>query len=146
MIKNLYEIFDEFKLEKNDEGRIKVLKKYFSKEFCQVMKIVFFTDFKFLVTGYPFNYKSQDSVPGISYSNYVRELEQLKYLVNTPDNPMAYPNNVRKVVSTWAGILQRLEPHEAEVFVNIIQRDLKVPGLTKELVSKAFPGIETWQA
>ena len=38
-------------------------------------------------------------------------------------------------------ILESLEKNEAEVFANMIKKDLKIPHLTAKLANEAFPGL-----
>jgi hypothetical protein len=38
-------------------------------------------------------------------------------------------------------ILESLEKNEADVYANMIKKDLKVPHLTAKLANEAFPGL-----
>ena len=86
------------------------------------------------------DYKKDDVPPGMSYDHMTSALQRA-YLFQegNPRTPEALTDKRKEELLIQ--ILESLEPPEAEVFVNMMQKDLKVPYLTQALVNEAFQGL-----
>ena len=136
--KNVYEVFDEFKAAKTKQDRIGVLRKNETWALKSVLQGAFHPDVKFN-TKIP-EYKKEEVPPGMSYDHMTSALQRA-YLFQegNPRTPPALTDKRR--TELLIQILESLEPKEAEVFVNMLKKDLKVPYLTEALVNEAFDGL-----
>lgn len=137
-IKNIYEVFDDFRNVKTKAERIDVLRRNDTWALRQILLGAFHPQIQFAVK-IP-EYKSQQMPAGMSYSNMTTELGRIYLFVK--DNPKV-PEGLteKRKTEILIQILEVLEEKEAEVFANMIRKDLKVPYLTEALVSEAFPGL-----
>ena len=58
---------------------------------------------------------------------------------NNPRTPAGLTEN--RKIELLIQLLEGLEPNEADVYVGILKKDLKVPQLTSALVNEAFNGL-----
>ena len=139
MYKNCYEIFEEFARLKNDKDRAWFLRQNRSDVLLNVLKATFHPDINFEITRVP-NYKPSDDPIGLSPTTMNREIERA-YLFQ-PSHPKK-PKGLSKQrqENILIQILEGLEAKEAVVYMNMLLKNLKVPGLTKEIVKIAFPGL-----
>ena len=137
--KNVYEIFDDFKNAKTKAERIEVLRKNQNYALMSVLQGAFSPNVEFCIKKIP-EYKSEDVPPGMSY-NHINDALRRVYLFvkDHPECPPALTDKRR--VELLIQLLESLEPKEAEVYANMIKKDLKVPYLTPALVSEAFEGL-----
>jgi len=139
MQRNIYEIFTEFKNAPTRENKINVLRKNNSYALQNVLKGGLAPYVEFSVKELP-EYKKQDIPPGMSYSSLHHEIGRA-YIFEV-GNPKVSPNLTDKRKNEiLLQMLEVLETEEAEVFGNMLMKDLKVPGLTLDLVQEAFPGL-----
>lgn len=138
-LKNIYEVFEDFKAVKTKSERIDVLRRNKNFALMSVLQGAFSPNIKFSVKEIP-NYKSEDVPVGMSY-NHINDALGRVYLF-VEGHPRCPPTltDSRKI-ELLIQILESLEPKEAEVFVNMMKKDLKVPYLTQALVNEAFEGL-----
>lgn len=136
-IKNIYEVFDDFKSAKTRQERIDVLKRNDSYALRNVL-LGTFSNIKFTIKKVP-EYKNVDVPVGLSYSHMTEALSRVYLFVE--DNPRR-PEGLteKRETELLVQLLESLEPKEAEVFANMIRKDLKIPYLTINLINEAFPG------
>ncbi len=138
-IKNVYEVFDEFKAVSTKAERLAILRKNQNYALMSVLKGALSPDVEFSIKDIP-QYKSEDVPPGMSY-NHINDALSRVYLF-VKDDPKCPPALTEKrKVELLIQILESMEPKEAEVYANMIKKDLKVPHLTKALVNEAFEGL-----
>ena len=137
-LKNIYEVLNDFKKVKTKQERIDVLRKNDSWALKSVLQGVFHPNVKFNVK-VP-EYKKIDVPPGMSYDHMTSALQRA-YLFQegNPRTPAGLTDKRREELLIQ--ILESLEPMEADVFVGMLQKDLKVPYLTQGLVNEAFQGL-----
>ena len=137
-LKNIYEVFDEFKNVKTKQERIDILRKNNSWALRSVLQGVFHPNVKFNIA-IP-EYKKVDVPAGMSYDHMTSALQRA-YLFQegNPKTPAGLTD--KRKTELLIQILESLEPKEAEVFVNMMRKDLKVPYLTQGLVNEAFEGL-----
>lgn len=137
-IKNVYEVLDDFRAAKTKQDRIGVLRKNDTWALKSVLQAVFHPNVKFN-TKVP-EYNKVDVPPGMSYDHMTSALQRA-YLFQegNPRTPPALTDKRKEELLIQ--ILESLEPKEAEVFCNMLKKDLKTPYLTEALVNEAFDGL-----
>lgn len=138
--KNVYEIFDEFRLAKTKTERLDVLKKNSNYALLSVLKGAMDDKIVFVDMKIPEYRHDTEIPPGMSYSNMTEELRRVYLFVK--DNPKT-PSGLteKRRTEILIQILESLEKREAEVFVAMLEKDLKIPYLTPALVNEAFPQL-----
>lgn len=137
--KNIYEVFDDFKAVKSKTDRINVLRKNDSYALRQVLLGVFHPNIEFTVDKAP-EFRREPMPPGMSYDHMTGALSRIYLFMK--DNPRVPAGLTEKRKSEiLIQILESLEEKEADVFVSLLKKDLKVPYLTEALVNEAFPGL-----
>lgn len=138
-MKNLYEVFEEFEKAPNRESRIAVLRNNDSYALKCVLNGAFNPYIRYVFEDIP-PYRKSDSPPGMGYSSIHQELGRV-YLFEV-NNPRVDPNlSLERKKVILAQMLESLEEKEAKVFAGMIEKRLKVKGLTYKLVQEAFPGL-----
>jgi hypothetical protein len=138
-IRNVYEVFDEFKTAKTKQERIDVLRKNKNFAVMSVLQGAFSPNVKFTIEKIP-EYKSENVPPGMSY-NHINDALSKVYLF-VEGHPRCPPALTEKrKIELLIQLLESLEPKEAEVFVSMIKKDLKISYLTPTLINEAFPGL-----
>lgn len=138
-IKNIYEVFDEFKEARNKAERIKVLQENNTPTLRNVLIGTYHPGIRYTIKKVP-EYKTEEVPPGLSYSNMTESLSRIYLFVeNNPRTPAALTEKRKEEILIQ--ILESMEEREAEVFANILRRDQKVPYLTHGLIEEAIPGI-----
>lgn len=135
--KNIYEVFNEFKNAKTKQERIDVLK----RNDCYALRNVLlgaFSNIKFSLKEIP-PYNKVDVPPGMSYSHMTDALSKVYLFVEGNSRKPAGLTQKRET-ELLIQLLESLEENEAEVFANMLRKDLKIPYLTLNLVNEAFPG------
>jgi hypothetical protein len=139
MRKNLYEIFDEFAGVKSKQEKINVLSKYWSPTLKLALQLAYHPSVEWKFKAMPKEYKTPDTVPGISYSSLEQELKRL-YLFEK-NNPAAEKLTEKKSKELLVTLLESLEPREAELVIGIFKKDLGVKGLTYKFIHDNIPGV-----
>jgi hypothetical protein len=138
-IKNVYEVFDDFKSAKTKQERIEVLRKNKNFAVLSILQGAFSPNVKFTIKKVP-EYKSEDVPPGMSY-NHINDALNRAYLF-VEGHPRCPPGLAdKRKMELLTQILESLEPKEAEVFASMIKKDLKISHLTPALIKEAFPGL-----
>ena len=132
--KNIYEVFDEFKKAKNKAERIAVLRKNDSKALRDVLIGTFHPSVQFTVTDMP-KFKRVKMPPGMSYDHMSGALSRIYLFMK--DNPRV-PEGLteKRKTEILIQILEALEEQEADVFIGILKKDLKVPYRSEEHTSE----------
>lgn len=137
--KNIYEVFDEFKKAKNKSDRIMVLQKNDTPALRDVLIGAFHPNVRYTVDKVP-DFKRVDMPAGMSYDHMSGALSRIYLFMK--DNPRVPEGLTEKRKNEiLIQILESLEEKEADVFVGILKKDLKVPYLTPALINEAFTGL-----
>jgi len=140
MTPNIYEIFDKFENCKTKEERISFLRENsVYPHFIQVLKNTFDPKIQYNVNKFPDNYIEPDTFPGIRFAGIESELRRA-YLFEK-GNPTAESLTPEKRNQLLVQLLESFEPREADFFVRMLTKNLKVPHLTFKLVKEAFPNL-----
>ena len=138
MTKLIHEVFSELEQRENDHDRLAVLRFNQTWALKNVLKGAFDPNVEFAID-VP-EYKKQNTPVGLGYSSIHQELGRA-YLLEK-NNPRVdrnlKPDRKKQILIQ---ILEALEDKEAEIFAIMIRKDLKVKGLTYELVKEAFPDL-----
>lgn len=138
---NIYEILEEFKLAEDDDERVDILKRHETQTLREILTLVLNETIPVVKLDYDdLPYRPQEVPPGLSVSNMDVEFRMIYLFIE--GHPKASPNlsNARRE-EILVQIMEALEPKEAEVYRNMLKKDLGVPSLTKEVVKQAFPDI-----
>lgn len=76
MIKNVYEILDEFEIADNKADRQRILRENSTPHFLQVLKYTFDPKFQFYVKSFPKDYQEPDTFPGLRYAGIESEIRR----------------------------------------------------------------------
>lgn len=138
--KNIYEVFDDFKAAKTKKDRVDVLRKNDTWALKQVLLGTFHKGVEFNVDNIP-EFKRDDNLPpGMSYNHMTDALNKIYlFMKNNPRTPAALTD--KRKTELLIQLLESLEPKEADVFISILKKDLKVPYLTEALIHETFPGL-----
>lgn len=138
-MKNIYEVFDEFKKAKTRQEKIDVLRNDRRRILKDVLLGAFHPGIEFIFDK-PVEYTPSDAPPGLGYTHMEQELKRAYLFMK--DNPRVDSNLThQRKEQILIQILEALESREAEVYMNMILKDLKVKGLDEKLVREAFPGL-----
>lgn len=152
MAKKLYyEIFNEFENAK-EKDKVKILAKYalIDRVLQAMLVAVFHPGVQFAPIASRIHYKPSDTPPGMGYSSIKAEMERM-YIYQHPKSPIRdvwRPGNP-KIANISDGrraeiliqALEALEPKEAQLFLNVLNKDFKVKGLTEAVVRQAIPNL-----
>lgn len=139
MIKNVYEILDEVASAPDDQARKAIL--FYNNNYALrcILRAAFHPNIKFSIDRVPY-YKPSLAPVGLSDSTLHKEINRI-YLFEA-NNPRVSPNLTQeRKEKLLIQLLESLESKEAVVLINTLLKDLKVPGLTKELVEEVFPDL-----
>ena len=140
MTPSIHELFDKFALLTTKNERINFLQQSKSPIFLQYLKNAFDPSIQYYNSKFPDLYiEPTDMLPGIEYSTIAQELRRA-YLFQK-GNPTADSLTEQKRKELLTQILESLHPREADFFVRMLSKNLKVPFLTNNLVNEAFPTL-----
>jgi len=132
------EFFDAFKMCTTDTDRISVLRKNDNLRFRTFLIGAFNPTIKFDVS-IP-KYTPAIEPAGLNYSRLSAEVDQLYLFVeNHPNRPKNLSK--QKQENVLIGILERINKDEALLLLKMLNKDLEIPHLNKELINIAFPGL-----
>lgn len=137
--KAIYEIFDEFEKAVTDHDRLCVLQFNQSWALKNVLRGAFDPNVQFVIERVPY-YKPSDAPIGLGYTTIHQEMGRA-YLFES-GNPKVDPNlSYDRKEKVLIQILEALEKREAEVFMNMLLKNLKVKNLDYKIVKEAFPDL-----
>lgn len=141
MILNIYEILDKFIQANTKEEKKNILLQYGQQypHFLQLLKNTFDPNIQFYIKEFPKNYIQPDTFPGIRYAGIESELRR-SYLFQK-GNPTADSLTEEKRNQLLVQLLESFEPREADIFVKMMQKNLKIPQLTPKLIKEVFPNL-----
>ena len=139
MTPNIYEIFDKFELLQTKQERISHLQSNAYPHFLQFLKNAFDPSIQYYINKFPDNYIEPDTFPGIRYAGIESELRRA-YLFQR-GNPTADALSPEKRNQLLVQLLESFEPREADLFVKMLSKNLKIKSLTSSIVKEAFPNL-----
>ena len=140
MIKNVHEILDEFTLAINKEQRIEILQQNNLYHFKEVLKYTFNKNYQFYVEDkFPTDYIKPDTLLGIRYAGIESEIRRAYLFLKGDPTSDSLTDAKRNLLLLQ--LLESFEPKEAEIFFNMLNKDLKIAGLTEDLVREVYPEL-----
>lgn len=134
-----HEIFAEFEKAEKRSEKIDVLRKNADRNFLNFLGMVFNENIVFDVE-IP-EYKSSNDPAGLNVSYLHNEIDRMyRFIVGHPRRPGGLTPKRQKELLLQ--VLESLHKEEADLLVRCIQKDLKIPFLTRKLVKDAFPFID----
>jgi hypothetical protein len=132
------EIFDMFQKAETRKEKINVLKKFEHPTFKEFLNFVFNPDIKFDVE-IP-NYKPSFDPAGLNVMYLDDEIKRTyRFIVGHPKRPPGL--QPKKQTELLLMVLESLHRDEADLFVKMLNKDLKIPFLTKKLVKEVYPDL-----
>jgi hypothetical protein len=139
MKKNVYEILDEFQKAKSETDKRQILVNNATPDFVAFLQLAFDPRIKFVLKETP-QYKPSNVPAGMGYTNMGNAIKKTYLFID--GHPRRSPNlTEEKTKELLINILEGLEAREAEMFVAMVHKKVKIPGLTKALLEKTFQGI-----
>ncbi len=139
MIKNIYEIFDEFEQATTKEDRIRVLQENSSTHFRMLLAFALDPKYQFYVKEFPKDYVKPDTFPGLRYAGIESEIRRVYLFLKGNETSDKLTEEKRNQILVQ--LLESFEPREAVVFVNMLKKNLQVKHLTYKLVKEALPDL-----
>ena len=139
MIKNVYEILNEFEKVETRQDRINILRANALHHFKLVLMYTYNKKYEFYSEPFPTDYVKPDTFPGIRMAGIDSEIRRV-YLWQK-GNPTADSLSPQKRHILLLQILESFEPDEAVVWVNMLNKDLKTKGLSESIVKEVFPEL-----
>lgn len=139
MKQNMYEIFRDFERAPDRASKIAVLQKNNRPALLDLLQGAFHPDIQFVIKSKP-SYRRSDAPPGMGYSTIDVELRRVYLFIEGSQKAPKELTDIRRQ-HILIQILEALEALEADVFMNMLLKDLKVKGLTYKIVQEAFPGL-----
>lgn len=137
--KNIYEVLDEVAAAPTPEEKAQVIARNHTTALNLVLRATFNPEIKFVFDA-PVAYTPSDAPPGLSETSIHKEIWRV-YLFEQ-NNPRVSPNlTLERKTELLCQILEGMEAREAEVFMNMILKDLKIEGLDRELAMSVYPQL-----
>jgi hypothetical protein len=132
------EILEMFQKAETRKEKIEVLKRFGNPTFKEFLNFVFNPNIKFDVE-IP-QYKPSFDPAGLNMAYLDDEIKRVyRFIVDHPKRSGSLTSKKQKELLTI--LLETLHKDEAEVFVKMLKKDLKVPFLTQKLVKEVFPDL-----
>lgn len=134
----VYEIFEAFEKAPTRKEKIEVLKKFGNPKLRMFLNFAFNPDIVFDVE-IP-EYKPSVDPAGLNMTYIDTEIERTyRFIVGHPKRPATLTPQKQKQLLTI--LLETLHAGEADFYVRMMKKDLKVKFLTKKLVKEVFPDM-----
>ena len=140
MKKFMYEILNQIDSTDSKNEKKRILLENDTPWFREFLFYAFNPNIEFYLNKFPTNYiEPTDTAPGISFSDIQSELKRVYLFIK--GNPTADSLLPEKRELLLLQMLESFEPNEAKVFVNMLNKNLKVKGLTSNLIKEVFPNL-----
>lgn len=132
------EIFDMFEKAETRKEKIEILKKFEHPTFKEFLNYTFNPNIKFDVE-IP-QYKASFDPAGLNVMYLDDEVKRTyRFIVGHPKRAAGLSPNKQKELLLL--VLESLHKDEAELYVKMFKKDLKIPFLTKKLVKEVYPDL-----
>jgi hypothetical protein len=133
------EIFAEFQKAPTRKEKIDVLRRYDSGRFREFLFLMFSPNVEFDVE-IPKTYKVNPEPEGMTMSTLHIEVTRLyRFIKGHPKKSVGLTGE--KQQNLLINVLESIHKDEAELLINVMKREAKIPYLTSQIVKEAFPGI-----
>ena len=136
MVKSVHEVIEEARKKRTKVEKIETLRANESWALKDILRGTFDDSIQWnLPPGTPpYNPNEPHSAPG----NLLRENLKFKYFVKGGRGDQLMKAKREQI---FIGILETVEPQDAELVIGMINKKLPVTGITKATVQEAFPGL-----
>ena len=139
--KNMYEIFEEFEKATTKNDKILVLRNNYNFTLYCTLRAAFHPNIKFVVTGQVPDYTPDNSPAGLAV-NTMNMVVNKMYLFEV-GNPKVSPNlTLDRKKQLLIQFLEGLEAKEAVILEQVLNKSLKVKGLTYPFLKETLPELE----
>jgi hypothetical protein len=133
------EIFIEFQKAPTRKEKIDVLRRYDSGRLREFLFLMFSPDVEFDVE-IPKTYKVNPEPEGMTMSTLHLEVTRLyRFIKGHPKKSAGLVGEKQK--NLLINVLESIHKDEAELLIQVMKREAKIPYLTAQIVKEAFPGI-----
>jgi hypothetical protein len=139
MIKNVYEILEELDAVKTRTEKARILKENPLYHFKEVLKYTFNPAYQFYAEEFPKDYNRPDTFPGIRVAGIESEIRKAYLFLKGDQTADILTPQKRHILLLQ--LIESFEPKEAHVWVNMMNKDLKIKGLTMGLVKEVYPEL-----
>lgn len=140
MIKNIYEILEEFETVSTRQDRKKILENNNLYHFKELLRYTFNPNIQFYTESkFPEDYNKPDTFPGIRLAGIESEIRRTYLFIK--GDPTADSLTEQKRHILLLQLLESFEPKEAIIFFNMLKKDLKIKGLTESIVQEVYPEL-----
>jgi hypothetical protein len=140
MIKNIYEILDEFESAETHQQKKEVLQQNNLYHLKELLKYTFNPNYEFYVEDtFPTDYQKPDTAPGIRLAGIESEIRRVYLFIKGDRTADSLTEGKRKILLLQ--LLESFEPKEAQIWYNMMKKDLKIKGLTEALVREVYPEL-----
>ena len=137
MILTIAEVFERFEKAETDADRVNVLRENNTKTLRRVLACAFNPDIEFTTEGRWPNWKPADVPTGMTYGDLHREFDRMYlFIKNHPKRPPTLTE--KRSDQLLIQMLEMMPQGDAIVTLNMMGKNLKIKGLTKELAEAAF--------
>jgi hypothetical protein len=134
----IHEVLKNASKLKTREERIEYLQKNQTVALKDIFRINFDEDIVSLLPAGEPPYQADDAPEGYQYTTLNKEYTKFKFFFK---GPVALDTVAPKRESMFLKLIESLHSGEAKVLIQAKDKRLKVAGITKKLVSDAFPGL-----
>lgn len=136
MSKTIYEVMDELR---NRPDKVNVLRENASGLLKIILEGTFNPNIKWVTNTFPVRYIPNKIPAEMGMTSLEHDIRRIYlFIEGHPARPPMSPQKAEELLLTF---LEALEHREAEVIINMFNKDLQVPGLTRELVKEVFPDL-----
>lgn len=137
MILTISEIFEKFEKAETDNERINVLRQNNTRTLRKVLTGAFNPNIEFTTEGRWPNWKPSDAPTGMTYSDLHREFDRMYLFVkNHPKRPLTLSE--KRSNELLIQMLEMMPEGDSTVTLNMMGKNLKIKGLTKEIAEAAL--------
>ena len=130
------EILENASKFENRDQRISYLREYISHPLREVLKLVFDDRYVFSFDDMP-PFKKSDIPTGLGMNTLFNEAKRLYIFTDPEVNKMGPMRTEQNLI----GLLESVDPLEADLIVKILTNKFDYNGIDKQLVQDAFPGL-----
>jgi hypothetical protein len=136
MVKSVHEVIEEARKKRTKVEKIETLRANESWALKDILRGTFDDSVQWnLPAGNPpYTANEQHSAPG----NLLREHKKFMYFVKGGKGDKLMKAKREQI---FIGMLETIEPQDAELVIGMINKKLPVTGITKATVQEAFPGL-----
>lgn len=140
MILTISEVFQKFEKAENDVDRINILRENNTRTLRKVLTATFNPSVEFTTEGRWPKWKPSDAPAGVTYSDLHREFDRMYLFVkNHPKRPPTLTE--KRSNELLVQMLEMMPEGDAIVTLNMMGKNLKIKGLTKEIAETAIGAL-----